>query len=176
MHECCGRVIQPDEPWTVAILDDNSVYFAAIGRVMVALGWPIDRIAIEPGTIAALIEWLRQDNPRLILIGSWLGNRAISPLIERLLCAELPGSLLVVHDGNDLGGNRMLVEAIKGHKPLINCTTAALDSFLRVAGAKPIPAPPLISRTQRVPAVSARRRESDSVRSSPISPASPGRS
>lgn len=134
MEECCGQIAQRDKLWSVAILDNNSVYFTAVDRVLTALGWPIVRITIESGSIAAVIEQVREYDPELIMVGSWHCSKPDSPLVRQLLNESLRGSLLVVHDGDDPSDGRVLGERIRCHDSLIECTTAALDSFLRTAG------------------------------------------
>lgn len=135
MDNCEGRATWPAKPWSIAILDNDSVYFTAVSRVLTARGWPIVKITIEPDSTATLVKQIRAQKPDILVIGEWNYTQLGTPVIQQLLDEQLHGSILVVSDGNHPCDGEMILKEVQQYKSLIDCTTAAFDSFLRAASA-----------------------------------------
>ncbi len=119
-----------EKSWSVAIIDDNSVYFNAVGSVLATLGWPVTTLALALERTAPLIRKVRAHDPELIMIGAWQCSAAGLAVMRQLLAARLRSSLLVVHDGGHPCGGPSLAERIDRHEGLIACTATELDTFL----------------------------------------------
>ena len=114
-----------ETPLSVVILDTGSIYFDAIDRVLRQRGWRIARFSIDPHHPDATRQFVRKLHPDLIMIGSWQCPEPDDPLLRDMI-AGFDGLILIVASGEEMAG------AYSGYRwPMIGCTTAAVDTFLR---------------------------------------------
>ncbi len=115
---------------SVVILDNGSIFFCAVGRLLQREGWSISFLTVNPLRIVPTLAQVQSIGPELILVHFGLYARIYPSLAQTLLAEACAGPLLVVHNEDDLTSGGTLSRRTRDDKATIMCTTRELDAFL----------------------------------------------
>ena len=116
---------------TVVILDDASIYFGAVGRVLRTLDHMVVCVPFDPALVPMLRDRIPGQSHPLFLVGAWHCSSCLTAVLSALTETHPNASVLVVDDGAIAATSPPLGERIATASSPIACSTAELDRYLQ---------------------------------------------